>query len=172
MTPSSSASSYCSGAEFLLYYDVRVVGDLLADDGTQVASGSVAGNSKLAECLLAGSGDVEAACLVAERYTPTDLAALTGAADALLRRIVAALAMQYLRQRRARPDDKLLPEFEWAQKFLDRLRLGEKIFGFTEVQEAGQMAGREDSFSKRQESNGMVYQASPFFGNRAYRQRS
>lgn len=169
MTVTTSSSSYCSAAVFLKLYDARVIGDLVKDDGTRDASPSA--NANLAFALLAASGAVEAACLPAGRYTPTDLAALTGAGQALLQQAVAALAMQMLRSRRARPDDKPLPEYEQTQKLLEALRKGELCFGFTEVQTAGQLSAQADDYQARRTANGVVFQASPYFGSRTWVRR-
>lgn len=133
----TSATTYCPVSEFLKRVDARVVGDLVSDSGERVASGSLASDANLAAILLDASGMVEAACLVSGRYTPTDLASLTGASLRFLYRLVSDLTLGMLVQRR--PDRKypIPPQYELAMKWLDRLESGERIFGFQEQMDAG-----------------------------------
>lgn len=169
MTVTTSGTSYCSGAVFLNFYDARLIGDLLQDDGTR--DSSPATNTNLAKLLLAASGAVESACLPGGRYTPTDLASLTGAGLALLQQTVAAIALQMALEHKAQPGVPEMPGYVRAMELLDRLRKGERCFGFIEVQEAGQMAGTADTLQQRIESNGVVFQASEYFGSRTWTRR-
>src|SRR4051812_44738426 len=119
MTPITSATRYCSGSEFCGptgFYDSRVIGDLVSINGTRDPSPHT--NAKVLANLDSASGEVESACLVAGRYTPDDLNALTGMGAALLKRIVASLAYQYMRGGKGRPEDKEPLECIKAEKQL------------------------------------------------------
>lgn len=166
-TPVSSLTSYCSAAQFAQYIDVRMIRDLVRDDGTRANQADAFSETLLPELLLACSGEVESACLVGQRYTPEDLQALTGASQALLRKTVAWLAVGALYERRGYADRELPAGIEKAEQRLERLRLGERIFGIQEVMDAGNP--RTTFFDQRDLDlfNGVTTQARRFFGVRS-----
>ena len=121
--------SYATPADFLARYDARIVGDIVADDGVQVSSSGLLTDPNLLASLADASGDVESACLFGERYTPDDLAALTGNSQSLLKRIVCDVAMAYLLKRRPSADPQNdIARLEAAERILERLRKGEQVF--------------------------------------------
>lgn len=121
--------SFASPTDFLQRYDARIVGDLVADDGTQVSPSGLTSDLNLQAALDDASGDIESACLVGERYTPDDLAALTDNSLSLLKRICCDVAMAFLLRRRPSNDpDNDAARLELAEKILDRLRTGEQVF--------------------------------------------
>jgi hypothetical protein len=168
-TPLTSATAYCDGPTFVIFHDWRTAGDLLVDDDTRLADATaVASSATLATLLLAASGEVEAACLVSGRYTPDDLNALTGSTQAFLQKLVADLAYWRMMQRRW-PDADVanVPGAKSALEMLDRLRLGERIFGLQEVADAGlaeevEMAPAGSAY----EQNRVSVEANRFFGAR------
>lgn len=172
MTPVSNASSYCAVASFLLRYDAREVGDLCGDRGVQVSESALATNAKLLQALKDASGDLESACLVAGKYTPTDLAALTGVAAEFRDRIISDLAAQYLRDRRFYEGERQPSErYSRAQEKLQLLRNGERIFGLQEVMDAGHPTTGFRTEATIERTNLASYQANRFFGVRADRAR-
>ena len=137
LTPISSATAYATPADMATRYDVRTTGDLVEDDGTQESSANLLTNAKLLALLADASGEVESACLVAGRYTPADLQALTGNSQQFLVGLVCAITAQRLYERRWLEGDDVLPRYEWAQQYLKKLSTGENIFAFAEVAAAG-----------------------------------
>jgi hypothetical protein len=122
--------------------------------------------------LLAASGELESACLVGNRYQPADLAALaalTTSAAGRVQKVVADLAFWTLQQRRqpASADPKNCPGALQALEELDRLRNGERIFGFAEAGAAGNPDTVDPDSSKQ--SNPLVDNSSRLFGTHADR---
>lgn len=121
--------SYATPEDFLTRYDARIFGDVVRDDGSQATPAELLADLNLQAALDDASGDIEAACLVGERYTPDDLAALTGNSLYHLKRICCDIAVAYLLRRRpsdnAEADDARM---ELAEKHLNKLRTGENVF--------------------------------------------
>lgn len=121
--------SYASPEEFLSRYDARIFGDVVRDDDTQATPQELLVDPNLQAALDDASGDIEAACLFGERYTPDDLAGLTGNSLFHLKRICCDIAVAYLLRRRpsdnAEADDARM---ELAEKHLAKLRTGENVF--------------------------------------------
>lgn len=167
MTISSGTTQYLTAAQFLRYYDTRVVAELLSDNGVKVPD--PAGSPILAELLQAACGEVEASALRGGRYTSDDLAALAASASnhaVFLRKLVASVCIDSLRSRRARVNEEELKDRKWVLESLKRLRQGEEIFGFVEVQKAGTTQATHDNAANRQARQGISTFASPFFGSR------
>lgn len=178
-TVSSSSSAYCSVSRFFETFDFRLVADLVRDSNgsapTRAAlldSTSVEGAVVLS-ALKAGAGLLEAGCLQGKRYTPDDLASLTGVSKTHLERVNAGLALQAILDRRptASVRTETLSTVTEANKMLDRLRSGEDCFGFVETQEAAQqMEGlRLADAPQSVIDNSVVSVASRYFGNRTPR---
>lgn len=138
-TPISASTSYCSPAQFLEVVDNTILGDLVMDDGTRATPTALLTNTKLQFALNAASGELEMAALVGERYSPSDLQALTGVMAYRLQELVAWLALGKLMGRR-NPAIEKYPEIEDAQFALQAIREGVRIFGLVEAQVAGLMA--------------------------------
>jgi hypothetical protein len=163
----SGASAYLTGAQFLRYYDSRTVAELLSDSSTKVLD--PAGNAYMLELLQAASGQVEASARKGGRYESTDLTALAAGSTNgafYLRKLVAGVAMQDLRSRRARVGEDLLEQFKWVRDALKALRQGEEIFGFVENQTAATTHSDPDNATTRQQRSGISINASPYFGVR------
>lgn len=125
----SSATSYASGSDLVKYHDARRIGDLISDTDTRIASASVPANAVVTAALLRASGEVEMAAQVGGKYTPTDLAGLTGAAAEALIGLVCDLAVWHIEKRRARgitPAD--VPGAAEAYEVLAALREGNLVF--------------------------------------------
>lgn len=136
-TPVSTATSYCSGSDFLVWYDVRTVGEALSDDNVTIAPDQVPANAKLEKILLQASGKVEAATLLGKKYTLADLAALTGASKAFLQGLVADLAAPKVIGRRFTEFPDYVARLQEAEGVLSALAKGEIIFGLQDQIDAG-----------------------------------
>lgn len=135
-TPLSNSTSYCTPGEFLKRYDANQVGDLVSDGKVRVPATALLTDPNVQAALDTASGDVEAACLVAGKYTPTDLAALTGVSQKLLYGIISDLAYWRLVVRRY-PGATITDAAKGGMVMLERLRFGERIFGLQEQADAG-----------------------------------
>lgn len=164
-TPVSSSTSYASASDLLARYDARVLGDLVADAGARVSSVGLATDANLSVALKRASGEVEAACLVAGKYTPTDLSGLTGMAKELLIGLVCDVAAWFLMVRRY-PDMKPTEAVKMALERLGQLREGVRIFGLQEAMDSG---NAETTFRTQQQIDTVrlaTTQARRFFGVR------
>lgn len=166
--PLSSATTLCGVAEFLKRCDERSVAELVSDTNTPVDVSSLATDVNLAAALLDATGEVEAAAMHGCRYRPDDLAALTGAAQGRLQRLIARLALVYLYERR--PDRGPIPEvYKAVLDQLEQLRGGEMIFGTTETVAASVQDHEVETSAVVESRNGTTFQASRFFGRRSNR---
>ncbi len=121
--------SYATPAQFLQRYDARVVGDIVSDNADQVGAAELLDNANLQAALDDASGDIESALLFGERYTPDDLAALTGNSQSLLVRMTCDIAMAFLLRRRPTKNAEAdAAQLELAEKHLERLRKGDRVF--------------------------------------------
>lgn len=120
--------AYAVPTDMMKYFDAVTIADLLSDDGDTITD--VTSSPILLEYLLASSGQIEAACEVAELYTSADLQNLSDSGTALLRRIVCTLAAVMLVQRRFQKygSDFWLEREKWVEQYLDRLRQGQRLF--------------------------------------------
>lgn len=96
--------SYATGHDFLQRYDVRLVGDLVRDDGLQESAGGVPAHPVLLAALADSSAAIDSAVYVGNRYTPAQMAALAPTAQSFLCRLACDLALLYLKRRRGRFD--------------------------------------------------------------------
>lgn len=165
-TPTSSSTSYCTPAQALNFMDAAMVGDLVDDQGNQVTENELLTNAKFQACLDSASGELEMAALVGERYTPTDLQSLTGVMAVKLAEIVAWLAIPKLLGRR-NPALEKYDQVEDAREMLQAIRLGVRIFGLVEAQEAGQMFRVDDSSNQTRPLPSSYKLAGRYFGCRA-----
>lgn len=135
-TPVSSATSYATPGQFLVAYDVRQIGDLIGDADARVDATAILTDPNVAAALNAASGEIESACLVGEKYNPTNLNALTGMSAARLQKLCADLAFWNLLVRRY-PTAQATETYKAAQETLQKLRYGELVFGLQENMDAG-----------------------------------
>jgi hypothetical protein len=169
-TVNTSLTSYAPAAEILKRGDWRVFADLCSDTGARLATSAVVlTDPNFLALLLDASGELEAACLVSQRYQPVDLAALTGVAQARLYRLLYRLMVLLAYERR--PDRQL--EQPWLQEKVEQdlqaLREGQRIFSFTETQDAGLLHHDTETAAVVERRDGVVVQAEDFFGVQARR---
>lgn len=169
-TPAGTATPYCSVAILFQFHDFQQVADALRDGDQprptklRLLDATSAEGLQLTKVLLAASGELEGACRVANRYSPLDLAALTGSGLARMQKIVADLAFWSIVQFRqpATADPKAVPGAWQALEELDRLRDGDRIFGFVESGNAGLPSVGQPDDSQR--PNAVTVQAGRIFG--------
>ena len=146
LTSVSTSTPYCTASQFFTLYAYQLAGDMLRVNPDAPRPSLMAmldqtnpAGARLFQFLLLGSGEVESACSVASRYTPLDLAALTGASAVLLQELTAARAMwgmyKRLRPGSARPEE--VPGVKESMEMLKSLRDGEALFTFSESMAAG-----------------------------------
>lgn len=128
--------SYCTATDLLKRYDARIIGDLIGDNNARVEAASIVSDPNVQAALDDASGMINSAILVAQKYTSLQLAALTGADQAFLVRLVCNLAFGLLTIRRGLPKDKL-EQYEEALETLKMLRSGERVFAVPENEAAG-----------------------------------
>jgi hypothetical protein len=137
-TFNGALTPYATPAVFLEMADVRLLGDLVRDDGTEATPTQLLTDPNLAIALSRASGLIESAALQGERYTIDDLQSFPDGsnAQALLQGMVCGLAIQYVRRRRGyeEPDYAMYKD---SREQLELLRDGHYIFPFVEVEEAG-----------------------------------
>jgi hypothetical protein len=160
-TPDSSASGLLSAADFLSRADARVVGDLVSQDGARVDPTALLTNPVLAACLLDAQGELEAACQRGLRYSPADLAALTGAGKAKLYRVLRDLTLLKLFGLRHQGPPAGYAEVE---EELEQLGDGEKVFGLTESAAAGIMSHAALTAADVAAANLLSHRANRLFG--------
>jgi len=136
-TPVSTGTPYCTGAQFIVCYDVRWIGDRLQDLGITVTPANVPTDPTVNFFLLSASGDIEAALYPAQKWQPADLQALTGASQASLIQLCADLAAEKLWGRRPANTAKPPEAFAKAAAKLAQLEAGVWIFGIQEKALAG-----------------------------------
>lgn len=129
--------AYATPAQMLLRYDSRTIGQLVADDDTQVSASGLLTDTVLAAALGDASGRIDSALLQGGRYTTDDLEGLTGNNATYLVRICCDIAMEFLWQRRPYYDiERYKQARELAEDHLKLLQSGKDIFDIASVQNA------------------------------------
>lgn len=130
--------AYASGANLLERYDARDIGDLVADDGTQITAVNIPTNTNVLAALNDASGEIDAALMVGNRYAASELSGLTGNSQYHLIRMTCDIAMARIMGRRPGRDiEKLKAMMELAESHLERLRNGENVFNLADQKDAG-----------------------------------
>ena len=120
----------------ILYIDERLLKELTSDTN---ADATVDGsNTILTEALLRGGEEVAAAATRSQAYTVAELEALATDGNALLRGLVADLALCYLFERRGgEVPESVKAKANRAQTMLGDLRDGRKVFAVDANRQAG-----------------------------------
>ncbi len=163
----TSATSYASATDLLNCHNAAQIGQWCNDAGVTLTPGAIINDSVVAAALLRASGEIEMSCVRGGRYTPADLAALTGASQAALKGIVCDLAYYFLARRRLESKNaEEIAGYEAIQKKLEDLNTGELIFGFVETTQASNMSTIDTANDSRKLLNRPTEMASRFFGQR------
>lgn len=178
MAVTTTATPYCSATRLLDYLDYRIVADCLSDSDSEALPSRLAlldstseAGARLAQVLLAASGEVESVCVGTGIYTPTELTSLTGATAALLQRVVAGLALIQLYGRRMPSTGRIedIPLAKYAMDAMEQLRLGTRIFGLSTAIDASTGPEHVDPVVTPSTDRRTVTAASRYFGTRAPR---
>lgn len=173
-TNASNPDSYASVDEALDYYDARLWGDLCGDVGVrytavQMKDGTNPAGQRFQALLKAASFDIESACIRGGRYSSDDLASLEGVSRAGLVALICDRAI--VRGMRARnPLQETTSLHKETSETLNRLRLGEDVFGVQEDIDAG--AGMETALRPDQQPGprpALSTFADRYFGERSSR---
>ena len=135
------AATYADGTQFLQRYDTRLVGELVSDTGTAVASPS--GNANLSAALNDASADITSAATAGGAYTVDVLIGLSDESDPLIIRLTCDLAIGYLFQRRGQGmPDGIRDVVDRANDKLGQLRRGVRLFDVA----ANRLASTSEAF--------------------------
>ena len=172
LTPSSGNTTYMSVSDVLSFKDVRMVGDLVRDDGTRATPLELQTDSNLSACMMAACGELEASLLAGNRYQPSDLLSLNGNSLSFLKSILSDETEYKLYSRRGiSPPEYVKTSHETFTKTLDAIRNGAKILAFQETQQAGLPKDEFMTFNDMLNTN-MVTNYTRFWGVRAGKKRS
>ena len=126
-------SAYATPADLIERHDVTTIGELCSDTGTAITAANLPTDANCLAALADASGDVEAAMGCGNRYSPDDLAGLTGNSLAKLKRIVCTIAMAYLFERRPAVHYEQAQNYlERAKQYLEDLRAGRNVFNIAD----------------------------------------
>ena len=161
--------AYASAQDLLNRYDSRRIGDLAGDVGVRLTESQILTDSKVAAALDDASGKVMAAIKRANRYTDSELNALTGVSLAYLKRITCDMAFAYLNMRRgygAAEVEAQAPGYRTALEDLNRLGNGEMIFDVESKREAGNPSYTTKNYTVNGQSMMSSETAKNLFGSR------
>lgn len=131
--------AYATASDLLDRKDWHTVADLATEDAQNPLTRTQTLNSAIvAAALDSASGAIDAALQQGGRYSPSDLAALTGNSLAYLKHLTCEIAMAYLFSRK--PNymiERYKAALDLHDAYLERLRKGENVFNVTENIEAG-----------------------------------
>lgn len=176
-TPLTASQPYVTAAVLFQMHDWQQCADLLrVGDNPRPSycrmldATSIEG-AKLLQIGLSAAGEIEGACLVGNRYLPTDLQALTGAGLGVLQKLNADLWFYFLMESRqpGSADPERVPGFKRALEKLDLLEKGERLFSFAESGSAGLPTVARPNHQLQ--AHPIVQDARPVFGTHAGRGR-
>lgn len=131
--------AYATPAQMLQRFDYRMIGDLVADDGTQVSSANLLTDANLQAALDDASGAIDGALRASDRYTETELSSLSQT-DKHLVRITCDITVLYLVDRRPhaiRMTEILERILARAAQHIEDLRSGKNILDINAHDNAG-----------------------------------
>jgi hypothetical protein len=124
-----------SNTNAILHIDERLLKELISDTN---ADGTVSSSTILTEVLLRGGEEVASAATRSQAYTVTELETLATDGNALLRGLVADLALCYLFERRGgEVPESVKAKANRAQSMLNDLRDGRRVFAVDANRAAG-----------------------------------
>lgn len=126
-------AAYATPSDLIARHDANLVGELIRDDHEPSTSDEIDDSEVLETILTDASGQVEAAMLCGNRYSPEQLSALVGNSLGLLKKIVCMIAMAELLNRRpGRHMESAKYYDEQARAYLEDLRIGRNLFNLTD----------------------------------------
>lgn len=143
-------------------YDRRTVAQLLSDDNSQVPVGELNTNQRLLAILQDATGEFKSALSVGFQYTDENFTDLAEANNPVVVRLICALAMGYLYERRGiGVPDATDRTIRWAREQLVEIQKGRKVLDVIEVKEAQNPTPVMRTQSQRIE--GQSWSTSPIF---------
>lgn len=132
-------AAYADADDLIARYDTRILGDLVNDSGERITEAELSGNSKITTALEGASGELNANVLRGNRYSVSDISALTGNDLVFLKDIICTLAFARLYRRRSWVEisDSMKESMEYAERKLKALGNGEVIFNIEDTRNAG-----------------------------------
>ncbi len=162
---SASSPGYATPGDLLTYVDARPLGDWASDTGARIDVAAFSTNAVLLAACAGASGEVESVVCRASRLLPVDLQALTGSARQFLKKIVCGRAIDDVYGRRHRSDKK--PQIvEWAEKVLDEIGTGRRIFPTLESEDAGLIHYHRETVQENILRGGITQVARRYWGTR------
>lgn len=130
---------YAAPSDLMLRYDRTSIGQLCGDDKRAVSPVDLPTDPVCLGMLNDASGMVDAALLVGNRYSPSDLTSLTANSNFLLIRVTCDIAMALLCDRRPGWNpERSKAIHELADSHLEKLRTGENTFNIQASMDAGE----------------------------------
>jgi phage gp36-like protein len=170
LTPLSGTTAYATPADLIARYDKRDIAQWASDTGLPITETKLPNDLNVLAALADASGDIEAACLMSDRYLPQDLGALQGNSQNLLKRLTCELAIGYLYERRLRRGEESEPAaYKRGLETLERLRKGEWVFGFVEHGDAGVVSHQVEAAGDVEARNMTTFLSARYFGRRSNR---
>ena len=138
-------AAYATASDLIARHDTNLVGELITDEHEPATADEIDDSTVLATILTDASGQVEAAMLCGNRYSPEQLTALTGNSLGLLKKIVCLIAMAELLNRRPGRHIETAKYYdEQARAYLEDLRTGKNLFNLT-TDESNRTAANPDT---------------------------
>jgi len=126
-------TAYASATDLTTRHDSNLIGELIRDDNETATEDEIEDSTVVSAILVDASGQVEAAMLCGNRYSPARLAALEGNSQGLLKKIVCLIAMAELLNRRpGRHIESAKYYDDMARAYLEDLRTGKNLFNLTD----------------------------------------
>jgi hypothetical protein len=124
-----------SNANFERYVDARLLAELASDNNTD---GTVASSVIITEALLRAGEEIASAATRSRAYTTTEIETLATDGNAMLRGLVADLALCYLFERRGGDvPESVKAKANRSQTTMEDIRDGKKVFAVDANREAG-----------------------------------
>lgn len=163
-------AEYCTADDLKLYADESNLRDLATDTG-QALIGDLAESPVITELIKMASGRLEAACLVSENYSTTELTTMSDNSKALAREICARLVIVALMSRRIeRYNAESVKAYrDDAENYLQLLRDGHRLFDVGKHAEAGKPELTYPSAQQIIDQNQITSRTRNFYPNPASR---
>lgn len=166
------AATLITGSDLTARKDVRTIADLISDSGSPVADTAVPNHPKVIVALEDAEGEVVGNLQAFGRYTIESLAALTGSAQAFLKRVIAEIAMINLIVRRPDLSSEDLERHEKIRsQWLERLQQGNMILADENTDDSASRPSVDGASLGETASLNMVRDRSRYFPTRVYPNR-
>lgn len=127
-------TAYATAADLIARHDTNLVGELIRDDHEPATRTEILASSVLSTLLVDASGQVEAAMLSGNRYSPERLSDLEGNSQGLLKKIVCMIALAELLNRRPGRHVEIAKMYDdQGRAYLEDLRTGKNLFNLTDT---------------------------------------